>query len=326
MPKYYSKRALGSLKLFLEQHGNAVEYWLLPSSICFSVPFLFLNLNKKIIFYDYSFDSSVILEKINTYKIKNAGILVVDYFGKSWTNESLLALKNESLVLIQDSCLSKPKYDLDEATMIPDLLIYSTGKAKTVSLNYGAIAFLKNNALSGFSFKPDVVVNETYDNLDAYWKKILINQEHFNLDVLKSEFVDFSKIEDNEAYENELQKKSISILEHKKKLNNIYQTILPDTIIWNVCHDWRFQLLLENQSAVLEQIFNQGLFASKHYASSAFYITGETGLKQSELIEKSVINLFNDFYFDEEKAERCALIIKKMYNDNLIKPLKNMPI
>lgn len=92
MKKYFCNRALGILYFY------HLETWLVPATICFSVPLLFLKLKKKIVFYDFSFSIDKILEKFQS-KSKQS-LILVDYYGTEvWKTEDLNLLKSTLNVL-----------------------------------------------------------------------------------------------------------------------------------------------------------------------------------------------------------------------------------
>ena len=75
---------------------------------------------------------------------------------------------------------------------------------------------------------------------------------------------------------------------------------------------WRFNLRLKNKDRVLQSIFLAGLFASSHYISLAG-IMAPGKCVQAEALANEIINLFNNHYFDAQKAEHvCAVIMENL--------------
>lgn len=92
--------------------------------------------------------------------------------------------------------------------------------------------------------------------------------------------------------------------EHKHRLNAVYSAALPPEIQMNQeFQGWRFNIRVPEPDRLVESLFAAGLFASRHYAplSGSFPV--------AERLHGEVVNLFNDRYFDEERAERAVQIV-----------------
>ena len=102
-------------------------------------------------------------------------------------------------------------------------------------------------------------------------------------------------------------------MQQRARLNEIYANLLPAEIQLPAAYQsWRFNLRVKDKEHVLKAIFSAGLFASSHYASLAGIMApGEC--PQAEALANEIINLFNDHYFDPQKAEQvCALILETL--------------
>ncbi len=92
--------------------------------------------------------------------------------------------------------------------------------------------------------------------------------------------------------------------EHKARLNAIYADLLPPEIqMAPELQGWRFNIRVPGSERLVESLFANGLFASRHYAA-----LGE-GFPVAERLHAEVVNLFNDRYFDEDQAERTARLV-----------------
>lgn len=99
---------------------------------------------------------------------------------------------------------------------------------------------------------------------------------------------------------------------HRERLNKIYRENLPQCLqLEEKFQHWRFNILVENKEEVLKAIFENGLFASGHYKSQA------PGCPNAQYLYEHVINLFNDFYYTEEKAIRTCKIINNELKDGI---------
>ncbi|HEX6083969.1 MAG TPA: hypothetical protein VF266_05560 [Thermoanaerobaculia bacterium] len=92
----------------------------------------------------------------------------------------------------------------------------------------------------------------------------------------------------------------------KARLNAIYREIIPLEVQMppELC-TWRFNIRVARAEELVRAIFDAGLFASRHYAPL------ERGFPHAERLHAEVVNLFNDRYFDEEKATRAAELVRR---------------
>jgi hypothetical protein len=91
---------------------------------------------------------------------------------------------------------------------------------------------------------------------------------------------------------------------HKRCLNAIYADALPPEIQMDPgFQSWRFNIRVPEPDRLVESLFAAGLFASRHYPP----LGGPSPV--AERLHGEVVNLFNDRYFDEERAERAARLV-----------------
>ncbi|MCS7029384.1 MAG: hypothetical protein NZ519_11530 [Bacteroidia bacterium] len=316
MYKYFTNRAIGLLYHFLLDQGKYIDTWLLPSQICFSVPYLFLKLGKKVIFYDFGFSHIDVL-RLFTGK---EGVLIVDYFGTEWDIEQVSIIKDTVPCLIHDKCLSvcNPDYPYKA-----DLTIFSSGKGKVVDMGYGGfgIAINKLNIENKVNNLKSINYENFYNKKDFYWKQIINGNRRFCLREVSGSWIDIYSNLIDENYEKSFFEKQNKSIQHKNLLNQIYRSIIPaDLYFHQTSNIWRFNLLITNKSKLLNSIFMNNLFASSHYVNVAKYIMRQDTLVRSDIIENHIVNLFNDFNFDIEKAERCARIVRSLFERNIIRP------
>ena len=164
-----------------------------------------------------------------------AAVLAVHTYGlEDDFNEQFAALRaiNPNIVIIDDRCLCMP--ELNEPNSSADLVLYSTGEKKQVELGMGGIGYVAK----GWNYEEiilpenDVLTNETWE-LDE--KALLAKMD--------------------------------AVIKHKEKLNAIYRKNLPANIQLPAPYQhWRFHILVPNKEDVLKALFDEGLFASSHYA------------------------------------------------------------
>lgn len=170
-----ANRALGIIYQYVNQKPE-IKIWFLPATICFSVPLLFKALNKKIVFYDFSFS----LEKQLQNKTKESGILVTDYFGKPFEDNEINELKNYYDSVIYDRCLTMPVFITNENV---NLLLYSFGYEKPVDIGGGAFAY--SDIQLEFNTETDNVTLKNYNYLESNWKNAVNNNVAFNAKIMR---------------------------------------------------------------------------------------------------------------------------------------------
>lgn len=152
---------------------------------------------------------------------------------------------------------------------IADLTLYSLGSKKQVKIGVGAYAYVNNVNYT------DICINHP---------SFLTNDEWI-LDM------------------NSINQKLVESRKIRNSLNQIYKDLLPKKIqLQDEYQNWRFNILVENRDEILKEIFNKGLFASAHYQS--LYT-----MPNADFISSRIINLFNDSFFNVQKAQECCKII-----------------
>jgi len=285
--------------------------WLLPANICPIVPITFLKSGVPFEFVDISdetlhmdLDQAAALVMTRQF----GGLLYAHTYGDaSSPNDFFHELKktDESLLVVDDRCLCAPDVQPDPASFA-DVQLYSTGYAKVVDLDSGGYAFLVDRvsySLFHSLFNPDAL-NQTEEGYKyAVQHKSVFEYQDTNwlqTDGDVKPWTEYCLLVSGELT------RSIT---HRKKLNAIYQRLLPRDIQMSDNYQlWRFNIVVENKSDILKAIFENGLFASSHYPSLAG-IMADGSCPRAESLHSRVINLFNDHHFDEQKAERVCNVI-----------------
>jgi hypothetical protein len=191
-----------------------------------------------------------------------------------------------------------------------DLILYSTGYAKIVELNFGGYAFLKEHLSyrpEGLPFNPHAL-----DEVEQGYKRAVQDQVpyvYMDSDWLETE----AGLPAWDDYRRQIEEGLKASLKHRDTINEIYASRLPPEVqLPQGYQTWRFNLRIKNKAQVLEGIFASGAFASSHYASLAG-IMAPGQCPQAEMLAKEIINLFNDRHFDPPIAESvCAVILEKL--------------
>lgn len=265
-----------------------VKKFLLPLNICPIVPDTFKKANIEFEFIDINLETLCMDEELVLDKIKNDkeinGVLFVKTFGIELDCEEFfkeIKSIDKNIFIINDMCPSIQEFDYDINNSYSDLTLFSSGYSKYIDIGYGGYGFIKD----------DSFINIFKDKSNS------------------SEFLE---------YKNKILTQIPIMQKHKEELNSIYANNLPKEIhLGEKFNNWRFSILVKNKEKILEEIFKiDGLFASSHYPQIDYdYVKNPVKNSNAKKIHDNIINLFNDFRFNTEKAYQVVDII----NNNLIK-------
>jgi len=255
------------------------KIFLLPLNICTEVFDIFLNLKLSVEFIDISNETLCMDENLLYDKLKNSdkygGVLFVKSYGVEYNTEHIFKnIKDidKNIFIIDDRCLSNPEFEYDINQSKADIVLYSTGYSKYIDIDFGGFGYVK---------------------------------EEYKFNFNKVSQMKFSE------YRDKVERKRAEVILHKNILNDIYQKGLPKDIrLEDKFNNWRFNILIDRKKEVLQDIFNNNLFASSHYKPL------EHGYESNaKILHNKVINLFNDFRFNVENAKKIVRIIR---NENII--------
>lgn len=293
-----------------------IQPWLVPANICPIVPITFFKAGVPIVFVDISADTLHMDLKQAEDRLKRGaygGLLYAHTYGEPSTpNDFFRYVKSNhpDLILVDDRCLCLPDLDPDPG-MVADAALYSTGYAKIVELNFGGYAFLGDDAVYkavSLPFNP-----EAHAELESGYKQVIQNREKYvyqDSDWLQTD----AELAAWYDYRQQIKDALKASAQQRAKLNAIYEAMIPvENQLPGAYQSWRFNLRLKNKRSMLKAIFSAGLFASSHYASLVD-IMGPGHGSQAEILANEIINLFNDRYFDTQKAEQVCKIIMENYS------------
>jgi dTDP-4-amino-4,6-dideoxygalactose transaminase len=289
--------------------------WLLPANICPIVPLTFLKADVPFGLVDISADRlHMDLEQAEAEIRKRSfgGVLYAHTYGEASTPNYFfhqIKTADESIMVVDDRCLCVPDLQPD-ADNPADVQLYSTGYAKIMDLGSGGYAFLKD----GVSYRSVHLPfdSQAHDRIQAQYKQAIQGATAFayeDCNWLQTEAV----LPRWEEYCELIEERLIFSMSHRSKLNRIYTSRLPQELqLPDEYQMWRFNILVEDKQQMLNTIFEAGLFASSHYASLAGIMT-DGKCSHAQALHDSVINLFNDYHFDEVKAEKvCEVILQNL--------------
>jgi hypothetical protein len=288
---------------------NQKPMWLLPANICPIVPITFMKAYVPFELVDISATNlHMDLEQAEALvKTRDVGgLLYAHTYGDASTPDDFFqSLKsiNPELIVVDDRCLCIPEF---EVSSLADVILYSTGYAKIVELGFGSYAFMKYDV----DYQPVSLpfVAEHYPEIEHSYKLALQNNARFayvDRDWLQTEAI----LPSWDEYRTQVQHALIRSLAQRKALNDIYRMHLSEEIqLPERYQTWRFNIRVPNKKQILKAIFDNGLFASSHYASLAG-IMSDGSAPVAQTLANEVINLFNDQYFNEQMAQRACEII-----------------
>jgi dTDP-4-amino-4,6-dideoxygalactose transaminase len=310
MNLFQAPRASTILYNLLVNQNNR-RLWLLPANICPIVPLTFMKARVPFEFVDISPASLHMDLNEAEARIRQGdvgGLLYAHTYGDETTPEEFFALAkslNPELLIVDDRCLCIPKF---ETVSSADVVLFSTGYAKIVELQFGGYASLKERV----EYQPITLLFDPSSpaKLEVEYKAAIHGRAQFHYrdsDWLQTDF-DLPSLDE---YRREIEKKLEATLAHRKTLNEIYSSRLPNEIQLPAEYQtWRFNIRVKNQADVITAVFEEQLFASAHYASLAG-IMSDGNAPVAEALGGEIINLFNDHYFTPRMAERaCEIIVK----------------
>ena len=287
------------------------QTWLMPANICPIVPITFMKANVPFELVDITaVNLHMDLEQAEALvrKRKVGGLLYAHTYGDASTPDDffqLLKSINPKLTIIDDRALCTPEFEVSSSA---DAVLYSTGYAKIVELGFGGYAFLGE----GVQYQPIHLPFNSDDRgkLEHAYKQALSFRENFiyrDSDWLETD----GRLSSWQEYRHRIEAGIKSSMTQRTLLNKIYTELLPvDIQLPQRYQSWRFNIRLKNKDKVFRAIFDEGLFASSHYASLAGVMSRERALNAERLAEE-VVNLFNDHHFDALRAEKiCKIILK----------------
>jgi hypothetical protein len=275
----YERRAAGILYNLLRTRDDR-RTLLVPGNICSIVPETLRAANQPFELVDIAephlnMDAERCLARAREEDV--GGVLYVRTYGNEADPGPLFAalrgVRND-LLLIDDKCLCRP--DVDGASTSPsaDVTLFSTGRVKYADLGHGGFAHLRDGvAYRRFEGPGWLELSEP----DMTWSR-------YRAQVLA------------EAAAADVQKEA---------LNAIYTGALPAEVqLPPELQRWRFNIRVPEPDRLIETVFASGSFASRHYAAGP-------ACPVAERLHAEVVNLFNDRYFDPDRARQITRLVTR---------------
>lgn len=279
----FARRASAILYNLLRSRHDERPF-LLPANVCPIVSAVFHEAAQTFELIDIEepwleIDRLACYERLRTRPGGYAGLLFVRPYGTERDPipffKALKAIQSDLLV-IDDKCLCRPDPGGGSLSPAADVTLFSTGHAKYTDIEGG-----------GFAHVSDAI---TYRNS------------------LGESVPGWLDLDDPDTSWNDYRRRAIAATraadEQKQMLNAIYSEMLPPEIQLSPdLQQWRFNIRVPAAEELLASTFAAELFASRHYAP-----LGDT-FPIAQRLHAEIVNLFNDRYFDENRARRMAHLI-----------------
>lgn len=307
-----ANRACSLLYSFIKEHASGV--WLLPVNVCpdvpltfylAKVPFLFVDIDPETLCINIGEVERVLYQSPSKYK----GVLFVRTYGAlKDTSREFEQIKSISkdVLIIDDRCLCVP--ERNPQFWNADMLLYSTGHCKQIDLDGGGLAFYKE----GTKFRIDNMLLYDGTNEEALYKQAFSSEKPFTN--IPQGWLKMDSYLSVEEYFAKIENLISDRIKQRELINEIYSNRLPLSIQFDKEYQsWRFNIRVDAslKEQVLENLFNNGLFASNHY-HSANRLFDNTRFPVSDSLYTSVINLFNDKNYSTEKAIETCIVINRV--------------
>jgi hypothetical protein len=297
----FERRASVILYRLLQGH-RSVGPFLLPANVCDVVPATFRAVGRAYRLVDIEprglgIDKEACLAAVATASI--AGLVFVHPFGAEDSAVpgffAALRERQTDLLLIDDRCLCPPASD-PILVSGADATLYSTGYGKYLDLGGGGLGAIADGA-------PYTAVEPSTLTLDRP-----VETAH-GASRADSCLLDLAPpATTREEHRSRIRAALPATTAHKRRLNAIYRSaIAAEHTLPDPSQQWRFNVLVEEPTALLASLFAAGLFASRHYPPLAM---PERYPVAAQLAGR-IVNLFNDHHYDETMAARTAEIVAR---------------
>ena len=288
--------------------------FLLPANICPIIPLVFLKAGRAFEFIDIDpeslcIDQHAVMARWRVPADPPAGIVYVRTYGAIFDATELFAgikATDSAALIIDDRCLAMPDCRESLAAFV-DIALYSTGYAKSADLGFGGFGVMRDGVRYERADLPyhrgdlEVITAQYKDALTT--GKQFIYRDCNWLDTC-APTLRWSQ------YRQVVETTTEQALALKSTINDHYAKHLPvDVQFPDPFQTWRFNVRVRNKAEILKAIHRGGLFASGHY-DSLTNIFGCGNAPVAAQLHAQVINLFNDHYFDIDRADRIVNLLQ----------------
>lgn len=275
----FERRAAAILYNLLRTRADERPY-LLPANVCPIVPDTLAAAGQAFELADITepwleIDPTRCAERLRQRSY--AGLIFVHPYGSERDGRPAFAelrAIQPDLFIIDDRCLCRPDTEGTTVSPLADVTLFSTGRVKYADLGGGGFAHI-----AGPYARFDAPVPE--------WLDLRAPDEPW------------------EAYKRRADEAAVAADRQKAELNAIYTALLPREAQFRPeLQQWRFNIRVPDPDRLIASIFEEGLFASRHYPS-----LGGESFPVASRIHGQIVNLFNDRHFDDQRARRIVEVV-----------------
>lgn len=290
--------------------------FLLPANVCPIVPITFAAARRRFVLVDINeatleIDPDICLDRLHAERGGFGGVLFVRPYGRDRPAEPFFRELKElqpDLLLIDDKCLCRPDWDGSSISCSADVTLFSTGRAKHVDLGYGGFAHFGEwisyrRTMGSYSEAALEEVTHRYERAIAEASPFEGPCDGWlDLRDLPMPWAEYCRRTGEGLRQAD---------DQKRRLNALYAAALPREIqMAPEFQSWRFNIRVPAADRLVERLFAAGLFASRHYASLGG-VFGKGHFPVAERLHGEVVNLFNDRYFDDDKAAQAVDCVRR---------------
>lgn len=310
-----TRRASVALYNFLESSFFNAGVYLLPANVCPIVPAIFCKAGVQFKFVDismetYCLDWEECAEIARNDASKKYNLLYVHSYGYEdpYFDLKLANWKKEFLNshVIDDRCLARPS--LVKKNELSDIELYSTGYSKLLEIGHTGWAIYNGSFIEP---KPEAAYDDqAYESLISSFHKCLDQKTEITFDFALNWLDQHASFFSYSELERKIPDELRESITHRTKLNAIYMEYLSEWAMPVEFNMWRFNLLVSAADKLLDSIFDEKHFASRHYQSlTSMYNQKE--VPNASYVGEHIVNLFNDHRYDEFRAEDLAKKLRK---------------
>jgi hypothetical protein len=314
--RVFGRRASAVLFNFLRVLGVRRRF-LLPANICPIVPITFMKSGMGFQLLDVSL-SSLVIDRCRVHDVLSTdgaeigGVLLCRPYGASADVDAFgseLRAAHPNLILIDDRCLSIPDVG-HQGSPWADLTLFSTGYAKVVDIGFGGFGIVRD----GHAYARESLHFSATDlaRLTRRYKRSVDARQPF--EYVDCGWLDTCDLADTaDEYVKRVADELTLSLRTKERINAIYSEMIPvEAQFAQEYQGWRFNVRVRRRDAALQHLFAERLFASTHFASLAGVFNSGSA-PCAEAAHSNIINLFNDRYYDVDRAARTCEILRRYF-------------
>ncbi len=312
---------------------------LLPTNVCPVVPLSILSAGARFEFIDLDPITLHMSREPMLRRVRDPGaepvssVVFVRTYGVESDVEPIfedLRNSNPRPLIVDDRCLCVALTEPRElGSQTADVVIFSTGRAKQVDLGFGGFAHLRSEVSC-----PDAHREYSADHHDRI-SRLLNDQARSQQplyrgsdssvvrEMANAKWLDLSRpVLSWDAYRQQVGDAIAKRERHREKINEIYRRSIPEQVqLGESFHRWRFQIRVAESKSLIENIFEAGYFASRHYFPSAV-LFGDQPAPVATRLSESIVNLFNDFHVSADGALRISEIVRHHVRGRPTPPLE----